>query len=56
MWRIRFNSDSSAYSSDFGDHHAIDTESTAEPLDGFEHRIVTGVSAYSVVIFSRDKS
>jgi 1,4-alpha-glucan branching enzyme len=53
-WKVRFNGDSNAYGSDFSDHRAEETDALAEPLDGFEHRIVTGVAAYSAVIFSQD--
>jgi 1,4-alpha-glucan branching enzyme len=55
IWRVRFNSDSSAYSPDFSDHPAIDTEALPEPADGCTHRIVTGVSAYSAIILSQDR-
>lgn len=55
-WRVRFNSDSSAYSPDFNDHPAVDTEALPEPADGYAHRIVTGVSAYSVIILSQDRA
>jgi len=53
-WRVRLNSDGKAYSEDFSDHPAVDVEALAEPADGMTHRIVTGVGAYSVVIFSQD--
>ena len=55
MWRVRVNSDSRAYSDDFSDHAAPDIEATGEPLDGMSHRILTGIGAYSVLVFSQDK-
>jgi 1,4-alpha-glucan branching enzyme len=54
LWKVRLNSDSSAYGDDFSDHPAEDVEAVAEPLDGFEHHIRTGLASYSVVIFSQD--
>jgi 1,4-alpha-glucan branching enzyme len=53
-WKVRLNSDSSIYAEDFADHPAEDVETTAEPLDGFEHRIITGIAPYSLVILSQD--
>ncbi|ATC65532.1 1,4-alpha-glucan branching protein [Nibricoccus aquaticus] len=55
-WRVRFNSDAKAYSPDFNDHTAPDAETVAEPLDGFEHRIVTGLAPYSALILSQDRA
>lgn len=56
LWRVRFNSDASAYSSDFNDHLAPDVETTAEPQDSFEQRITTGLGPYSALILSQDKA
>jgi 1,4-alpha-glucan branching enzyme len=53
-WKVRLNNDSSIYAEDFADHPAEDVETTAEPLDGFEHRIITGIAPYSLVILSQD--
>ncbi len=53
-WKVRLNSDSSAYGADFSDHVAEDTDALVEPLDGFSHRIITGIAPYSILIFSQD--
>lgn len=55
QWKVRVNSDGHAYSPEFTDHPAIDAEAAADPLDGYTHRITTGVGAYSLVIFSQDR-
>jgi 1,4-alpha-glucan branching enzyme len=56
QWRVRLNSDGKAYADEFTDHPAVDIEAIAEPLDGYSHRIHTGIGAYSLVIFSQDKN
>ena len=53
-WKVRLNSDASAYGDDFSDHQAGDTDALEEPLDGFPHRIITGVASYSALVFSQD--
>ncbi len=54
-WRVRFNSDAKAYSPDFNNHPAPDATASADPLDGFEYRIVTGLAPYSALILSQDR-
>lgn len=53
-WRVRFNSDSTAYSPDFNDRLAPDFTAIPEPADGLGFRIVTGLAPYSIVILSQD--
>lgn len=53
-WKVRLNSDSSIYAEDFADQPAEDVEALTEPLDGFAHRIITGVAPYSLIILSQD--
>ena len=53
-WRVRFNSDSSAYAPDFGGHEAFDTDADGEPLDGQAQSALVAVGPYSVVILSQD--
>lgn len=55
LWRVRLNSDGRAYDAGFGDHPAADAEAVADPLDGYTHRIVTGIGPYSALIFSQDR-
>jgi 1,4-alpha-glucan branching enzyme len=53
-WRVRFNSDSSAYGKDLGGHEAFDTEADGQPLDGQAQSALVSVGPYSVVILSQD--
>jgi len=55
LWRVRLNSDGRAYDAGFGDHPAADAEAVADPLDGYTHRIITGIGPYSALIFSQDR-
>jgi 1,4-alpha-glucan branching enzyme len=54
-WRVRLNSDGRAYAPEFTDHVAFDLEAVAEPADGYSHRILAGIGAYSLVILSQDR-
>jgi 1,4-alpha-glucan branching enzyme len=54
-WRVRLNSDGRAYAPEFTDHVAFDAEAVAEPADGYSHRILAGLGAYSFVILSQDR-
>jgi 1,4-alpha-glucan branching enzyme len=53
-WRVRLNSDSPVYASDFDGHEALDTETDAEPLDGFVQSALVSVGPYGVVVLSQD--
>lgn len=53
-WEVRLNSDSRAYGDDFSDHPAQAVDASPEPCDGQEHRIVTGIGPYSLVMFSQE--
>jgi 1,4-alpha-glucan branching enzyme len=55
VWKVRFNSDGHAYSSDFGNHPAFDMEAREEPHSGQPYSIQTGVGAYAMVICSQDR-
>ncbi len=54
LWQVRINSDGRAYDTEFSDHFATDCEAIAEPIDGCEHRILVGLGAYSVLVFSQN--
>lgn len=53
-WRVRMNTDSSAYDWDFGGHEAFDTEADGPPADGQAQSALVSVGPYSVVILSQD--
>ncbi|MBI2932418.1 MAG: alpha amylase C-terminal domain-containing protein [Planctomycetes bacterium] len=54
MWRVRFNSDWSGYSGDFGNTLGYDTEAQWGSKDGMAFNGNVGVGPYSVVVFSQD--
>jgi 1,4-alpha-glucan branching enzyme len=54
LWRVRLNSDGEKYSPDFKNHPSCDVAALPEPIDGMEHRIVTGLGPYSMVIYTQD--
>jgi 1,4-alpha-glucan branching enzyme len=53
-WRVRFNSDSNAYSPMFGGHESFDTDADGGPSDGQPHSALVSVGPYSMVILSRE--
>jgi 1,4-alpha-glucan branching enzyme len=53
-WRVRLNSDSPVYAADFDGHEAFDTETDAQPLDGFIQSALVSVGPYGVVVLSQD--
>jgi len=53
-WRVRLNSDSPVYAPDFDGHEAFDTETDAQPLDGFIQSALVSVGPYGVVVLSQD--
>jgi 1,4-alpha-glucan branching enzyme len=53
-WRVRLNSDSPVYAPDFDGHEAFDTETDAQPLDGFVQSALVSVGPYGVVVLSQD--
>ena len=53
LWRVRFNSDASTYSPDFGNHPAFDTGAEAAGADGMGFRVNVGLGPYTAVILSQ---
>ena len=53
-WRVRLNTDSSAYSLTFGGHEAFDTDADGVPADGQGQSALISVGPYSLVILSRE--
>jgi len=53
-WRGRLNADSPDYAPDFACHDAADTETDAQPLDGFPQSALVSVGPYGVVVLSQD--
>ena len=53
-WRVRLNSDSQAYSPEFGAHEAFDLDADGEPMDRCEQSGLVSVGPYSVVVLSRE--
>ncbi|MDB6094264.1 MAG: 1,4-alpha-glucan branching protein [Verrucomicrobia bacterium] len=56
LWHVRLNSDSRAYSTDFGDQPVFDGNAKAEPYDGMEFKLLASLAPYSFVIFSQDRA
>lgn len=54
-WRVRLNTDSTAYSGDFSDHGEPAADARPEPLDGYSHRITIDLAPYSALILSQDR-
>ena len=52
-WQLRFNSDASIYSSEFGNAVAGDIEAEGHAQDGFETSAMLGIPPYSTLIFTR---
>ena len=53
-WRVRFNSDWSGYSPDFGDHPGYDTEAHSRPRDGLAFSGNIGIAPYSALVLTQD--
>lgn len=54
LWRVRFNSDSSAYDAYFGNWNSFDTQADGPPLNGMPYSGSVGVGAYTCLILSQD--
>jgi 1,4-alpha-glucan branching enzyme len=54
MWRVRFNSDSGDYDTDFGNHVSKDTWAHSGEKDGMPSNGSVGIGPYSVIILSQD--
>ena len=55
LWKVRFNSDWTGYSEDFGNHFSYDTLAHGGLKDGLDYRGNVGIGPYSAVILSQDK-
>lgn len=55
LWKLRFNSDSRAYSSIFGDFQSFDMEAYEEDYDGMQWHGNVSIAPYSVLIYSQDR-
>jgi 1,4-alpha-glucan branching enzyme len=55
IWRLRFNSDWSGYSPDFGGHGSFDTASEDARRDGMPFSASVGLPRYSALILSQDR-
>jgi 1,4-alpha-glucan branching enzyme len=53
-WLVRFNSDSSYYSPDFGNHAGDDARAENGAKDGMPFNGSTGIGPYSALILSQD--
>ena len=53
-WRVRFNSDSNAYSPDFGNWTSYDTDANGGPYDNMPLSGNIGLGPYSAIILSQD--
>jgi 1,4-alpha-glucan branching enzyme len=54
LWRVRLNSDSSAYDAYFGNWSSFDTEAAGPPLNEMPYSGSIGVAAYTALILSQD--
>jgi 1,4-alpha-glucan branching enzyme len=53
LWHVRFNSDWSGYSSDFGNHSSYDTTANQPGNDGMPYSGDVGIGPYTAVILSQ---
>jgi 1,4-alpha-glucan branching enzyme len=53
-WKVRFNSDWSGYSPDFGGHPSWHAEAEEIPWDGMPLSIAVGLGPYTAIILSQD--
>ena len=53
-WRLRFNSDASVYSDDFGDFPSFDVEASPDGYDGLPASGTFGIGPYTVLIYTRE--
>jgi 1,4-alpha-glucan branching enzyme len=56
QWRVRFNSDWTGYSEDFGNHPGADTTADGGPIDTMPFHATVGIGPYTVLILSQDNS
>jgi 1,4-alpha-glucan branching enzyme len=55
-WRLRLNSDWRGYDPDFGDHWSGDVDAVPGGRDGLNCHAGLGIGAYTVLVFSQDRS
>jgi 1,4-alpha-glucan branching enzyme len=55
LWRVRFNSDASAYDSDFGNHPSPDVVAEPGEFDGLPCHGRISIGPYTVLILSQDE-
>ena len=53
-WKVRFNSDWSGYSPDFGNHDSWHVQAEEAPLDGLPFSAGVGIGPYTAIILSQD--
>ncbi|GAB2475623.1 alpha-amylase family glycosyl hydrolase [Luteococcus sediminum] len=51
-WELKFNSDSSVYSPNFGSADAFDLTAQDEGIDGFEHSATVELAPYAMLVYS----
>jgi 1,4-alpha-glucan branching enzyme len=54
-WRVRFNSDWTGYSPDFGSHRGYDTEAHPGPRDGLACNGNIGIGRYSALVLTQER-
>jgi len=54
LWRVRFNSDWSGYSLDFGNHPTFDALASLDSADGMPSSGTVGIGPYTAIILSQD--
>ena len=54
LWRVRFNSDWSGYSADFGNWFSYDTEAAGAGCDGMPFSGNVGLGPYTAIVLSQD--
>lgn len=54
LWRVRFNSDWTGYSADFGNHPSYDVTARPDSKDGLAYSGCVSIGPYTVVILSQD--
>ena len=54
-WTLRFNSDASVYSPDFGGFASSDIDAIAEPRDGFDAQTTLSIGPYTLLIYIRER-
>jgi 1,4-alpha-glucan branching enzyme len=53
-WRVRFNSDWTGYSPDFGNWFSYDTDANGGPVDGMPFSGNIGLGPYTAIVLSQD--